>query len=168
MKSVFLILFMLTGIIAFGQKKKTLAPSAHYTVIPFSETPPAIQAIFPAPAQNGILNTAEINEAGKLLEQCVAAYNLRQQPAYEKWSAMDSLITRDEFFINLSRYRLQYVPATIAGGQKVVYINAFCYAVGEKWRTEVVRVENGGNCFFNVMVSLTAHTFADIHVNAPE
>ena len=39
---------------------------------------------------------------------------------------------------------------------------------GRYWRTDLVQVNDGGNCFFNLYVNLTLETFAHLIVNLVE
>jgi hypothetical protein len=66
--------------------------------------------------------------------------------------------------IDLTGFRYQFVPLKNEKGEKEVWANCFCsYYMGE-WKTELVFVFAGGNCFFDVYVNLTQNTFDGIAV----
>jgi hypothetical protein len=66
----------------------------------------------------------------------------------------------------LSSYNRQYVPAISSSGQKVVWINFFCNDGSDhKWKKSLVRVEDGGSCYFNLKINLTSKIYYDLRVN---
>ena len=70
--------------------------------------------------------------------------------------------------IDLNRiiYRRQYIAALNPAGDTLVWVNCFC---GEQtpsnWRKELIIVEDGGNCYFNLTVNLTKRRVINIFVN---
>ena len=57
-------------------------------------------------------------------------------------------------------------PIQKNNGQKEVWVNCFCQLSGDnKWKTEVVHVADGGNCYFNFKINLTTKTCYDFAVN---
>ncbi|MGC4103784.1 hypothetical protein [Ferruginibacter sp.] len=67
--------------------------------------------------------------------------------------------TTKEFseFIDLKKYKRQYVPYIDSNGERKVYINCFCIDdFGfNYWKTQLVEVDDGGSCFFQVVINLT-------------
>lgn len=47
----------------------------------------------------------------------------------------------------------QYAGVVQDGDQKV-FINGFCSTSGSDWRTQIVRVEDGGECYFSAMYNV--------------
>ncbi len=68
---------------------------------------------------------------------------------------------------NAYSYFRQYVPAINQEGEKVVWINFFCERKHfEKWKTKIVNVRDGGNCFFNLKVNLSKKEYYEYRQNS--
>ena len=68
----------------------------------------------------------------------------------------------------LEDYNRQFVGAEIEGGDKVIFINCFCGAESEilkNWKTQIIMVADGGNCFFHVNVNLKRKEYYSLMVN---
>ena len=68
----------------------------------------------------------------------------------------------------LENYHRQFVGGEKENGEKIIYINCFCYVIDEyfkKWKTELIMVDDGGNCFFNVRVNLDKKEYYELMVN---
>jgi hypothetical protein len=67
--------------------------------------------------------------------------------------------TTKEFneYIDLKKYKRQYVPFVNSKGEKKVYINCFCTSDWsfDNWKKSLVQVDDGGSCFFQVTINLT-------------
>ena len=63
---------------------------------------------------------------------------------------------------------MQFVGGELEGGDKVLWVNCFCMAesvVLKKWKTDIVYVADGGNCFFNVKINLKSKQYYGLIVN---
>ena len=98
------------------------------------------------------LTNVEINQIKVLLQKAVDKHNVTI-----KWALNQTL--------PLSSYKIQIVPIINNKGQKEVWLNCFCDDEGDLWRKEIIEVDDGGNCFFNVKINLTLKTFYDLAVN---
>jgi hypothetical protein len=96
------------------------------------------------------LTAIEIAEVKKLLQKAVDEYNSGQ-------NNNDGLIKLDE-------YKFQFVAVLSEKGEKEVWINSFCTDF-EDWREQIVQVDDGGKCFFNLHVNLTKKSFDRLSVN---
>jgi hypothetical protein len=73
--------------------------------------------------------------------------------------------------LNLDQYKRQYVPIINSKGEKEVWINFFCNDLHENyfgdldWKTDLIQVEDGGNCFFNIKINLTTKTYYQLEIN---
>ena len=68
----------------------------------------------------------------------------------------------------LEDYYRQFVGGEKENGERIIYINCFCYVIDEyfkKWKTQLIMVDDGGNCFFNVKVSLDKKEYYELMVN---
>jgi hypothetical protein len=72
-------------------------------------------------------------------------------------------------------YRRQYIPGINLKGEKTVWINCFCVEPNkfpayqsnnfDDWNTEIIVVNDGGNCYFSVFLNLETQGFYDLYVN---
>jgi hypothetical protein len=63
------------------------------------------------------------------------------------------------------RYFRQYV-AVVRAGVRLIYINALCDVYHRpEWRNHLVRVLDGGNCFWQVWYDPATGSFSDLAVN---
>ncbi|HMT10961.1 MAG TPA: hypothetical protein PKA39_04995 [Ignavibacteria bacterium] len=68
----------------------------------------------------------------------------------------------------LENYHRQFAGAVLENGDKVIWINCFCYAYIDymrNWKESFILVDDGGNCFFNVKVNLNTGQYYDLMVN---
>ncbi len=63
----------------------------------------------------------------------------------------------------LERYTRQYV-GIIAGDQRLIWGNYFCHHGGE-WQEQLVLVEDGGACYFNVTFNPATGEFSNLDIN---
>ncbi len=74
--------------------------------------------------------------------------------------------TASRFSIELQGYKKQYVPIINQKGENEVWANMFCSDFeAEYWKTEIVNVEDGGNCFWNVKINLTTGEYYELSIN---
>jgi len=67
---------------------------------------------------------------------------------------------------NPAKYYKQLIPIINSKGEKEVWVNCFC-TTAEKyyWKKDIVLVDDGGSCFFNLKINLTKGTVYDFMVN---
>ena len=113
------------------------------------------------------LTQTEIEEIEIILKQCIAAYNPGRQLQFDTISKAhpEYNIKVDNFVINLPRYKRQYIAVINSAGQKEVWVNCFCQHFDTNWRTEILMVEDGGNCYFNLTINLATKTYSKLSVN---
>ncbi len=97
------------------------------------------------------LDNSEILLAEKLLAKSVHKYNKGNN-----WST-----------INLKKYNRQYVAAINQKGEKIIYINCYCEPNAINWKEELSEVDDGGNCFFSLMINLSLQLTEELDVNGP-
>jgi hypothetical protein len=86
---------------------------------------------------------------------------------------IDELFNKCVFENNIDtayfHYKRQYVPFIDKDGHKKVWINCFCSDIKDDffadWKTSIVRVDDGGRCFFHVTIDLIYNSFSDFEVN---
>lgn len=71
--------------------------------------------------------------------------------------------------IYLKKYKKQLIPFFNKKNEKVIWVNCLCNEVklGSKdnWRKTIIKVLDGGNCFFNVNINLQKNNWSDFNVN---
>jgi hypothetical protein len=92
----------------------------------------------------------ELSEAERLLQLAVQEHNSKAEGYW--------------IISNLDQYRRQYVAVINEKGEKEVWINCFCSEL-EGWTKEIIVVKDGGKCYFNLKVNLTARRYYDFGVN---
>ena len=102
-------------------------------------------------ANPAALSDKEIKNVKDLLRKAVDEYNPKQ---------------KEDYRINeLNEYKFQLVALFNEKGEKEVWVNGFCSDFDKDWRTELIGVEDGGKCFFQLYVNLTKQTFDRFSVN---
>jgi hypothetical protein len=65
----------------------------------------------------------------------------------------------------LNQYKRQYVAVTTRNGQKEVWINFLCDVNNVQWRKNIIFTDDGGSCFFSLVVNLSSHHYYHLFVN---
>jgi len=102
------------------------------------------------------LTKQDINIIDSLLIVCVTDYN-NSFGKVHKERCID---------LNKFDYHKQIIAVTNTKGDKEVWVNCFCYTWdNNSWKTKILLVEDGGNCFFNFKINLATKEFYDLDVN---
>jgi len=65
-------------------------------------------------------------------------------------------------------YTMQFVGAIDEKDEKIIWVNCFCSSeikYFKDWKTDLVLVKDGGNCFFNLKINVDNNTYYDVLVN---
>lgn len=103
------------------------------------------------------LTPNDINNIDSILIACVAEYNNSLDNEHKEWG------------IDLKKYnyRKQLIIVTNNKSEKEVWVNCFCnIRNNNSWRTDILLVEDGGNCYFNFKINLATKKFYDFYVNS--
>lgn len=70
--------------------------------------------------------------------------------------------------LELEGYKRQYVAVLNEKGEKEVWINFFCDTgwTEDQLKSYPYEVEDGGNCFFNIKINLTAGSYRNLRINS--
>lgn len=102
------------------------------------------------------LTNEELSKVEQLLIDCINTHNAKQD-------------TTKQFseFINLKKYKRQYIPFINSKGERNVYVNCFCTSDWgfDYWKKTLVQVDDGGSCFFQVTINLTKLKFEQFSTN---
>jgi|GEM_PF-1562598 len=104
------------------------------------------------------LTKKDIKKIYKLLNDCINS-KIKKEDTTKRFSQ----------YINLKNYKRQYVPFINSKGEKKVYINCFCFHEYENefedWKKSLVEVEDGGKCYFHLIVNLTNNSYEKLYTN---
>jgi hypothetical protein len=145
-----------TGNIA-ENKMDSKQDTAVVVIFPFGEKE---EYLFKDAKAGAELTSADLDKIDSLLNKCIADYNTQQ----EKDPALQFKKDKSEYLIDLKKYKRQYVAVTNDKGEKEVWINCFCFD-DPYWKTYIIEVNDGGNCFFNLKINLSADTCYNLLVN---
>ena len=132
--------------ILLDTSKTAIIPFEHQSDYPFNKS-----------YEPAFLSPQDINQVDSLFIACVSDYNKSLDKNHKNWN------------IDLKRknYRKQLVVVKNKKGEKEVWINCFCDTWGNnKWKTVMIVVVDGGNCYFNFKINLKTKKFYDLNVNS--
>ena len=154
---LYLLTIFLYGLFLSCSDKKDL----DYAVIIKEPSPNSVR--FPNSTASS-LSIEEIDNLEQLIKRCISDYNsdLRKRVEREGKNIGNLHLYLIE---DLSYYKRQYVPTKNEDGEKIVWVNSFCSADGWDWQNEVLGVDDGGNCYFDLIINLSTGDCYDIQVN---
>ncbi len=102
------------------------------------------------------LTNEDLGKVDQLLIDCINTHNVKQ----------DSTKQFSEF-IDLKKYKRQYVPFIDSKGERKVYVNCFCTLDSgfDYWKKFLVQVDDGGSCFFQLLINLTKLKYEQFSTN---
>ena len=102
------------------------------------------------------LTEKDLQTADNILANCIIIHNAKQD-------------TTRQFseYIDLKKYKRQYIPLVNSKGEKKVYINCFCISDWgfDNWKKSLVQVDDGGSCFFQLIINLTTLEYEKFGTN---
>lgn len=114
------------------------------------------------------LSPNDIQNIDSILSIAINNYNLDQEKKFQeaKLAYPNSNIVKSNFFIDLKKYKRQYIVALNNKGEKLVWVNCFCKGNLDYFTKKApMIVMDGGNCFFNIKINLTTKEYFDFSVN---
>jgi hypothetical protein len=66
---------------------------------------------------------------------------------------------------NPGKYYKQLITVINLKGQKEVWVNCLCRINDTSWKKDVVIVEDGGNCYFQLKINLTTGVVSEFFIN---
>ncbi len=137
--------------------------SSKIAIIPFDIT---YRWIFKG-AKSTELTEQDLKTIEKILNDCIKEYNPEQERQYDEINKEhpEYNLKLEHFVIELDDYKRQYVPVINDKGEKEVWVNCFCDTWDSDWKNEIMEVEDGGNCYFNLIINLTKEKHYDLMVN---
>jgi len=95
-------------------------------------------------------------------------YNKERDKYRQKVKIEDPTSTRkrEDYLIDMKNYKRQYVAYLNTKKQKEVWVNCFCSNPdNDEWKSEIVEVRDGGNCYFNLKVNIKQKSYYEFIVN---
>jgi hypothetical protein len=113
------------------------------------------------------LTSDDLVEIETLFTICIDEHNIEKEKEYLKMKEKQprSKLSKDFYVIDTKRHKRQYIAVINEKGEKEVWINCFCNSMNKNWRKVIIGVDDGGNCFFNLKINLTAKKYYDLMVN---
>lgn len=104
------------------------------------------------------LTNQDLHSIEALLNTCIKKHNSKQ----------DSVNKYSEF-IDLKKYRRQYIPFVDSKGNSKVYVNCFCSHdfpnEFDYWKKTLVQVDDKGSCFFHLTLNLSKNKYEQLFTN---
>ncbi len=114
------------------------------------------------------LSNNELADIEKIILKAIEKNNKQQLAILEKHNRdfPQDAWTETGYEIGTKGFKRQYVPVINSAGQKEVWVNFFCYDWGtESWKSDILIVSDGGNCYFNLKVNLETQSYSDLIIN---
>ena len=74
--------------------------------------------------------------------------------------------TETGYELKLDKFKRQYVSVFNERGEKEIWVNFFCNNGNtDQWKTKLIMIKDGGNCYFNLKVNLTNKTYSELKIN---
>jgi hypothetical protein len=113
------------------------------------------------------LTNDDLLKIEKILNKCIYDYNPDQERQFKEINDKhpEYKLDKKNFTIDLTRYKRQYVAVINSKGEKEVWVNCFCNTWNKNWKTNLIMVHDGGNCYFNLKINLTTGQYYELMVN---
>ena len=161
MKNILTFIIIFLSLNSSGQ---TYFDESRIAILPFDSSNQGW--VFKNRKQAEIADT-DFEKIEKILRESIEDYNQKQEKEFNDIITKnpESKIRKDNFIIELDKYKRQYIVVTNPKGEKEVWINCFCHTINKNWKHQIVFVHDGGNCYFNVIINLTTGKQHGILVN---
>lgn len=140
-------------------------PNTEYTILTYN---PKWHWTFKEDVQPSQLNQSELIEIEHFIKTAIKQNNELQKNNLNNHNKKypDDQITQTGYELKLKGFKRQYIPIINDEGQKIVLINFFCDALEEEdWKTKIIQVEDGGNCYYNLKVNVTTKEYYELEIN---
>ena len=150
-------------------KKKEQQKSSHkfdtsvVAILPFDVT----QHWFFKNSKPTDLTDGDLMKIETILIKCINHYNSGQERRFKEINDKHREYNLDKknFIIDLTSYKRQYVSIMNSKGEKEVWVNCFCDTWNTDWRKDLISVDDGGKCYFNLKINLTTEQYYELMIN---
>ena len=136
-----------------------------YVIIPYDST---MKDVFGF----GVSITLKANDfklIDSLLKIQINSFNIQQEKEFLTLKESDPKFKSDlsNWIIDLKNYNRQYVAIINSNSEKEVWVNCFCWSWGENeiYKHQILDVNDGGKCFFQLKINLSKRKVYDFSVN---
>jgi len=144
--------------------------SSIYTILQLDKTN---DYLFDKGAKASTLSGADIEKIEDLIGERVSEHNRIEQDSalsitkrLRKKNHDPKFVWEADFIKNPAKYYKQLIPIINSKGEKEVWVNCFCSTYEKSyWKKDIVAVNDGGSCFFQLKINLTKGTISDFMVN---
>ena len=109
------------------------------------------------------LSDSELSNVNIIISSCIELYNSEIETSFKERG--EEQFAHLYKIMNLDEYIIQYVPYLNSNGEKCVWVNCFCSAGNFDWKNKLYGVEDGGNCYFDLIVNIASQQCQEIMVN---
>jgi hypothetical protein len=165
MRKLLIILTLTFCLISCGQTRQNNAQTRNTSlisvdtsviaVLPFDTT----QTWIFKECKQESLSTTDFEIIDSLLTQCVDTYNKEQEIRYKENKPVKN------YLLDLKTHKRQYIAVINDKGEREVWVNCFCRTWDRNWKKEIIMVEDGGVCYFNLKINLTNKKYYELMVN---
>ena len=132
-----------------NQKKIKKADMSSIVVLPYDTND---YWLFEGRCLNADLSVSDVNTIDRLVRECIDEY-------------MQGRSRRSPDAVSRRGYNLQLVAVINPHGEKEVWVNGLCKRAKHNWRSDIVLVMDGGNCYYKLRINLTKGTFYGFGIN---
>jgi hypothetical protein len=162
MKFVLTLILLCFGYVSLAQKgqlhEQSFPPVARYYLWPSNESRYSFfkfdikrdHDIFSEKYKSATLSKEHLKQIEKLIDEKISQYN--------KGRRDDDTIKKP-----FKLYK-QIITVTNPKGEKEVWVNCMC-SVSESWKTQIERVDDGGNCYCQFKINLTKSIILSFNIN---
>jgi len=114
------------------------------------------------------LTQTELIEIEKILKIAIEKNNEKQKINLKIHNEEYPKNKRTEtgFELEFKGKKRQYVAVINEKGEKEVWVNFFCDDwESDNWKSDIMMVLDGGNCYFNLKVNLTNKSYSELGIN---
>ncbi len=145
------------------QQNGYIVDSSIVAILPFDTTQ---HWVFKGSKPTDLTNN-DLLKIETILNQCINDYNLDQERQFKEINNKhpEYKLDKKNFIIDLTRYKRQYIAVINSKGDKEVWVNCFCKTWNKTWKTNLIMVADGGNCYFNLKINITTGHYYELMVN---
>ena len=102
------------------------------------------------------LTSDDFKDLDSLLSSCITNHN----------NSLEEIRKDQKIDLINTTYYKQLIPVINKEGEKEVWVNCFCNTWNsDRWKTKIMIVDDGGNCYFRLKINLTSKKCYELIVN---
>jgi len=113
------------------------------------------------------LSQADLEKMDVILKSKIEEYNTSEIIKFEKrkkdFPHLDFKLS--DYTIQLSEYKRQYLAVKTKTGESWVFVQCLCRVEHKNWEEEMIHVQDGGKCYFDLTINLSTNAVLSFIVN---